>query len=658
MTRSLTKILSMRVVFVALLASAFVAVIACGGGDAGPAATAAAPAQPKAAAAAQGGQAAQAGEAAKAGAAAQSGAAAQAGDAAAAAAPAATAAAAAAASGGATAPTTGEASGGTVIVVRQNVGVPVGLPAQCPPGCGVEKFTMGAFETLLQATGENYQLSGLVAESWSVASDGSSYTWNIREGIKFHGDGGWGEVTAEDVAWTHNNSNAATNTATAHDNAGDLRSHVGFATAPSTYVVNMPITSADARQPTHLFTNVVPRGVGIHSKAVFDELGETGMLTVFVGTGPFEIEAWRQDDRLILNKFDDYYGEKPLVDQIVVLAVPEAAVRAAMFESGEAHFADVDPKDKPRLVADHNGVLSNNGGSLTGIVPCCNYLERVGAATGNALVSPGYDPTLPWVADINDPACDESVLLEIVPSGPVCDSFENARLVRRALEVSINRDLINEQIYAGLAVPSYGPPGQASISELFKEEWKDPFDMDLALDLLSQAGYSGGLNETVSVHADPGNSSRHAQLLCATWQPLGLECTIDQRVYAVKRPSYVDRSNQAWNFSFIPRFDPEDWPIDTEDHSWKEGGTQKMGNIPFSAVIFDGMRAESDPAARIELYKDWIEHYQYWAWALPIAEVFNQTLYNSSTIEFGRDVFPTFGYAYSIINPVTKIRLK
>ena len=126
----------------------------------------------------------------------------------------------------------------------------------------------------------------------------------------------------------------------------------------------------------------------------------------------------------------------------------------------------------------------------------------------------------------------------------------------------------------------------------------------------------------------------------------------------MKRPSYVDRSNDDFNYAFIPRFDPEDWPIDTEDHSWKEGGTQKMGNIPFSALTFELMRSEKDPQQRIELYKDWIEHYQFWAWALPIAEVFNQTLYNSSTIEFNRNVFPTFGYAYSLMNPVTQVSLK
>ena len=631
MTHSRIERYGARLVLSALCATAFIALIACGAEETAPVATAAQPELPATAMPAVPGEAAAPAATAE---------------------PAATARPAVAVT--VAAPRAAE-SGGTVTVVRANVGVPVGLPAQCPPSCGVEKFTMGAYEMLLQATGLEYNLSGLVAESWSVADDGSAYIWRIRPGIQFHD--GWGELTAEDVAWTHNNANAATNTATAHDNAGDLRAHIGLSSSVDKYTVNMPITSADARQPTHLFTNVVPRGVGIHSKSVFDEFGETGMLTQFVGSGPFEIEAWRQDDRLVLNKYDGYWGESALVDQIIVLAVPEPAIRAAMFESGEAHIADVEPKDRPRLVADHNGVLVNNGGSLTGMVPCCNYLERIGAATGNPLESPGYHPELPWVADIDDPACDEAQLLEPVPSGPICDSWESARLVRRALEVSINRDQINQQIYAGLAVPAYGPPGQASVSTLFKEEWIDEFSIEHAQELLAEAGYPNGLDETVTVHAE-GLSVSLTELLCATWQPLGLSCEIDQRVYAVKRPSYVDRSNDDFNYAFIPRFDPEDWPIDTEDHSWKEGGTQKMGNIPFSALTFELMRSENDPLQRIEYYKDWIEHYQFWAWALPIAEVFNQTLYNSSAIEFNRNVFPTFGYAYSLMNPVTQISLK
>ena len=542
-----------------------------------------------------------------------------------------------------------------VFVARPNVGVPVGLPAQCPPSCGVEKYTMGAYELLLEAKGLSYDLEGLVAESWSMAPDGSHYIWNIRRGMQFHD--GYGEVTAEDVAWSHNNANAATNPATAHDNAGDLRAHLGVSEAIDTYTVKMEITSADSRQPTHLFTSPVPRGVGTHSKAVFDKFGETGMLEVFVGSGPFEIETWRQDDRLVLTKFEDYWGEGALVDKITVLAVPEPAIRAAMFESGEVQISDIEPKDRTRLAEDHGGVIINNGGLLVAIHFAGQYLEPISAATGNVLDRPGYDPTLPWVADLDAPGCDYAQLLVPVPTEPICDQWESARLVRRALEISIDREGVNEQIYAGLATPGYGPPGQSAISALFKEEWIDPFDVEKAKQMLADAGYPNGLNTTVKIHAED-LMIRLGQFICSTWQELGLSCEMDQRVYAVKRPSYVDRSNKGWTFAFIPRFDPEDWPIDTEDHTWKEGGTQKGGNIPFSAITFDLMRKELDKSKRLELYKDWNEHYQYWAWTAPIVDAFNQTLYNGDVLNFDRDVFPTFGYAYTLMQPVTKISFK
>lgn len=184
---------------------------------------------------------------------------------------------------------------GTIRVARADVGVPVGLPAQCPPSCEVEKWTMGAYEMLLRAVGTDYQLQGNVAESWKLTEDASAYIWTIRRGVKFHK--GWGEVTAEDVAWSHNNANSATNKASVHDNAGDLAAHIGLSEAVDQYTVKMQITAQDGRQPTHLFTPVVPRGAAIHSKKVLDKYGETGMLNVFVGTGPYEIMQWRQDDR-------------------------------------------------------------------------------------------------------------------------------------------------------------------------------------------------------------------------------------------------------------------------------------------------------------------------------------------------------------------------
>ena len=49
-----------------------------------------------------------------------------------------------------------------------------------------------------------------LAESWEVSPDQTSITFKIRQGVPFHK--GWGEVTAEDVAWSFNNAKAEGNT--------------------------------------------------------------------------------------------------------------------------------------------------------------------------------------------------------------------------------------------------------------------------------------------------------------------------------------------------------------------------------------------------------------------------------------------------------------
>ena len=43
-----------------------------------------------------------------------------------------------------------------------------------------------------------------IANGWKVAEDGRSITFNIRDGVQFHH--GWGELTAEDVAWSFNDA--------------------------------------------------------------------------------------------------------------------------------------------------------------------------------------------------------------------------------------------------------------------------------------------------------------------------------------------------------------------------------------------------------------------------------------------------------------------
>ena len=116
---------------------------------------------------------------------------------------------------------------GSLTAALKTVGTPIGTPGLCVPGCANEKYFYSAFDTILQWHVDG-KVVPAVAESWELASDLSSFTWHIRPGIPFHtggaGGGGkdWGEVTAEDVAFSFDQVNSNTNPESVHDVAGDM----------------------------------------------------------------------------------------------------------------------------------------------------------------------------------------------------------------------------------------------------------------------------------------------------------------------------------------------------------------------------------------------------------------------------------------------------
>ena len=53
----------------------------------------------------------------------------------------------------------------------------------------------------LMVWNSNLEAEPLLAESWSISDDFATWTFNIRKGVQFHK--GYGEMTAEDVAWSY-----------------------------------------------------------------------------------------------------------------------------------------------------------------------------------------------------------------------------------------------------------------------------------------------------------------------------------------------------------------------------------------------------------------------------------------------------------------------
>ena len=322
---------------------------------------------------------------------------------------------------------------GTLSIAMSTVGVPVGDPQGCIPGCGNQKFRMSAYETLGWLDGDA-NMTPRIATAWEVTDEYVDF--KIKEGVQFHG--GYGEMTAEDVAWSFNRANPVTNPDSKHDQAGDFKRIMDKMEAIDDYTVRMTIPEGGLGVG-QLRRALTPywQSMGIHSKKLFDEVGADGMVDKFIGTGPLVFQEWKQDDKATLEALDSHWRKTAPMKNVRILAVPEATVRRTMLETGEVDVAMIDLKDIP-AVKDQGFKSFVTASRLNGLyfggnLWVENQLITGKGNTGDPLERPGYDTSKPWVGEYGN-----------------ADSMEKAQNVRHALAMAIDREGINDAILGGL----------------------------------------------------------------------------------------------------------------------------------------------------------------------------------------------------------------
>lgn len=195
-----------------------------------------------------------------------------------------------------------------------------------------------------------------LATGFEVAPDLSGATITIREGVPFHRiNGDFGDLTAEDVAWSMNNANRATNPASTHA-SGALFEHLwGEWVANDPTTVRFVFTNHDGKWAEE-FVNQAGAMFTVFSKQAFEENGAAWAQDNVVATGPFEVEEWESGSHLVLvNRYADggshYLPElTPDADRVRFAQVPEAATRVALMRVGEADAAVIRPEEAEWMV--------------------------------------------------------------------------------------------------------------------------------------------------------------------------------------------------------------------------------------------------------------------------------------------------------------------
>lgn len=171
----------------------------------------------------------------------------------------------------------------------------------------------------------NNEVTPLLAESWETSEDGLSWTFHLRQGVKFH-DGT--EFTAEDVVYTYE---LIMDPATKSPRMGDL-APIDRVEAVDEYTLLIVTEEPYAS----LLDKVATRG--IISKQHTEEHGLEGYNRHPIGTGPFKYEEWQPDDFLTLVRFEDYWEGRPYLDSVKYVVIPENSVRQIAMETGEIHY--------------------------------------------------------------------------------------------------------------------------------------------------------------------------------------------------------------------------------------------------------------------------------------------------------------------------------
>ena len=501
---------------------------------------------------------------------------------------------------------------GSIMVAAKDNGIAVGTVHLCLPGCSNEKAMVSGFETLLRVTVDD-ELVGQLAESWELAPDLSKWTWKLRKGIPWHQ--GYGEFTADDVVYTVNSVNSNITAESIHDQSSDLVKY-GEAVKVDDYTVVMNLNEFDANAPWSPWSPIW-QTIPMSSKKVFDELGAEAMREVFVGTGPFEIVEWITDDHTLLRAVPNHWRKTAGVNEIKIVEVKEEASRMAMFETGEAEVVEAPVQFLPQL-AKKGGVPLQTGSRQFVIRFTANYLDNINPVDGSAVANPGYDKakvSQPWVADYDAPGCDYAVYETSLPEGPVCDEIENARKVRLAMSMVIDREQIVKELQYGYGWPDYLNylSGQ---SPYMKDEWVVPYDPNGARQLMKEAGYPDGFETQIHIGDVP---EEHHTAIPGIWEAeLGITATFSRIDYSSKRKQWVPHEATDMELSFSTMGMPADKPLGGGSSNWGLGGTAKEGGNPFSRITYGLMSSEPDMQKRLEYAEAWWAHYDYWNWIFAV----------------------------------------
>lgn len=399
-----------------------------------------------------------------------------------------------------------------------------------------------AFDALISYDPSTLELRPGLAESWEFNDDFTEMTLTLRQGVKFH-DGT--DLTAASAI-------ASMERFQEIGHYPYLDDIVAFEELGE-YEFKLIMEEPNATMVSIL----AERGGMLVSAEAAAQVSVDEFKRLPVGTGPFRVVEWRAGDRIVYERFEDYWNPDIIhIDRIVMRVIPDRQAVVNALLGGEIHFSEgLDGSDVDRL-------RGNDGLEVS--TPIGLWYNQI-----------YMNHSLPPLDDVR---------------------------VRRAIAHAIDRELLIEGATNGLGEPAwYHLP---SVHWAYDDAMTGIFEYDpeLSRQLLAEAGYPDGVSFT-AVHQPSPTETRRAEIQQAMLAEVGIDMQLNPMDLTQAVTEYFE--NQAFNVALLAypgRLDPVDIYFSKFDQNQFTNVAKR--EYPGMQALLAEARATDDPEELFRIFQE------------------------------------------------------
>jgi peptide/nickel transport system substrate-binding protein len=432
------------------------------------------------------------------------------------------------------------------------IGYQVTMPHLDPhrnPAANVESVIRNMYECLVSFSKDVKTMEPQLATEWERIDD-LTLQFKLREGVKFHNGE---EFDALAVAYSLRRFKDPAVEAP-YRSAYEVIDHVDVI---DKYTVNVVTTKPDPvllRRLAVYHANIVPPGY-------FTSASMEDIATKPIGTGPYKLVSWEEDENLVLEVNPDYWGDMPSIERVTIRAIPESGTRTSALLAGDVDLiSKVSPDDYERI---------NGSGSAA-----------VRAREGNRV----------------------NFVYMMLSAEP----FQN-KLVRQAMNYGANIPGVVETVLKGRGFPraTWLNPWHQGYDPSVEPY---PYDPDKAKELLAEAGYPDGFETTLyTTMGRVPKDQEVGQAIGGQLEKIGVKA----EVVPLEWGTYLDKCGPGncdpmWMASWGNYLMDADGTLFTQLHSSSLAATTFEGGYKNEEIdaLLEEARSIVDQEKRTELYTE------------------------------------------------------